>query len=174
MTPRFPSDPPVLLRPCDPAERDRRVARFVEHHVSDLARLPLAAPDQLMRFTRAMVLADCGDDAVPRHSHFFDIVDARTDTAVGYLWTTGQNFGFGTTLYLRHLLVDPPHRRQGFATAALRALARLTSDCAAVSGLALAVTAGNGAAERLYDRLGFRPFSRLMFLRTLPPGASET
>ena len=114
-------------------------------------------------------------DAVPeRRSHVFDVVDAERGAIVGYLWTSGHNFGFGTKLYVRHLFIDPPWRRRGSGESALRTLARLTAACHAVSGLALAVSPANQAAARLYARVGFRPFSRLLYLRTLPEGLTET
>lgn len=166
--------PPVQLRPCATERLPEWLARFTDRHVDDLSRLRLAAPDQLRRFTRAMLLAECDDTPAPRHSHFFDIVDVRDDRVVGGLWTSGHNFGFGTTLYLRHLFVDPEFRRRGYARAALRTLAGLGADCHALSGLALAVHDGNHAAESLYRGLGFRPFARLMFLRTLAPGDVQT
>jgi ribosomal protein S18 acetylase RimI-like enzyme len=164
----------VRLVPSAGHEVERRLGAFIGHHVADLYSMALAPPEELARFSRAMLLADCDDDAMPRHSHFFDIVDDASGRIVGYVWTSGNNFGFGTTLYLKHLFVDPPHRRQGYAAAALHVLARQARECAQISGLALAVTPANRAAVALYRQLGFADFSHLMFLRTLPPGATET
>jgi ribosomal protein S18 acetylase RimI-like enzyme len=164
----------VRLMPSAGHEVDRRLGAFVGHHAADLSSMALGPITQLARFSRAMLLAECDDDAQPRHSHFFDIVDDESGRTVGYVWTSGHNFGFGTMLFIKHLLVDPPHRRQGYASSALRLLARQSRECPHVSGLALAVVPANHAAASLYRQLGFAAFSHLMFLRTLPPGALET
>lgn len=166
--------PPVRLLPCHATAAERRLARFPQHFAADQGRAVPVAEDQLHRFTQVMLLGECGDERLPRHSQFFDIVDGRDERVVGYVWTGGNNFGFGTTLYLRHLLIDPPYRRRGYATATLRAMQQLAAACSAVSGLALAVVPGNATAERLYRRVGFTDFARMMFLRTLAPGAIET
>jgi ribosomal protein S18 acetylase RimI-like enzyme len=168
------ASPPVRLQPAGPDTIARRLRAFVRHHADGLEAESLGCRSELERFGRAMLLAECGDADTPAHSHFFDIVDGGDDTTVGYLWTTGHNFGFGTMLYLKHLLVDPPYRRRGYASSALRTLADLTAACSAVTGLALAVMPGNEPALRLYERLGFRVFGHLLCLRTLAADGIQT
>lgn len=165
----------VRLVPADLAAVQRRLEAFPGCLAEDLEPLGLASAWDLRRFTRALLLGEREhrDDGTPAHSNFFDIVDVDRSERVGYLWTTGQNFGFGTTLYVKHLLVDPPYRRRGYGRAALRTLAALTSTCRSVSGLALTVAPANQAAHALYRTAGFRSFGQLLFLRTLPAGVSE-
>jgi ribosomal protein S18 acetylase RimI-like enzyme len=54
----------------------------------------------------------------------------------------------------------PEARRRGLAAAGVSALCRRALEAGA-SHVQLAVVAGNTPAERLYDRLGFRPVARL-------------
>ena len=54
----------------------------------------------------------------------------------------------------------PEARRRGLAAAGVAALCR-RARAAGAAHVQLAVVEGNEAAERLYERLGFRPFARL-------------
>ncbi len=87
----------------------------------------------------------------PGH-YFFRIIDEVTNLAVGTVWfrlevSSGE-------AYIYNITVVPEHRRRGYASAALNAVARLarSKGCAR---LALNVFARNEAARLLYRKLGF-------------------
>jgi len=61
---------------------------------------------------------------------------------------------------LQGIYTWPHKRRQGFATAGTSALCREAFEGGA-DHVQLSVVEGNRAAERLYERLGFEPYSRL-------------
>ena len=91
----------------------------------------------------------------PGH-YFARIIDGVTNLAVGTTWfrldaSSGQ-------AYIYYIAVPPEHRRRGYASAAINAVAHLarSKGCAR---LALNVFARNEPAQSLYRKLGFRVVS---------------
>ena len=87
----------------------------------------------------------------PGH-YFARIIDGVTNLAVGTTWfrldpSSGQ-------AYIYYIAVPPEHRRRGYASAAINAVADLarSKGCAR---LALNVFAHNEPAQLLYRKLGF-------------------
>jgi ribosomal protein S18 acetylase RimI-like enzyme len=91
----------------------------------------------------------------PGH-YFARIIDKVTNGAVGAVW-----FRLDTSsgeAYIYYIMVAPEHRRRGYASAALNAVANIarSKGCAR---LALNVFARNEIAQSLYRKLGFHVVS---------------
>jgi GNAT superfamily N-acetyltransferase/catechol 2,3-dioxygenase-like lactoylglutathione lyase family enzyme len=103
-------------------------------------------------------------------SHGLILVAAEGAALVGvavlsFLWTLEHG---GKAVWLDELYVVPTHRRRGIGGRLVEA----ALDRARVAGcvaLDLEVEAGHDAAERLYQRLGFRRHRRTRFVRALAP-----
>jgi ribosomal protein S18 acetylase RimI-like enzyme len=124
-------------------------------------RIPKAVAERYARQQHAELLPQ--GYQTPGH-RFFRIVEAATGQPVGSLWLR-LDAGSGEA-YLYSLLVAPDHRRKGYASAALDAVARL-ARAAGCARLALNVFAHNAAAQALYRKLGFQVVS-LRLLKPLP------
>lgn len=91
--------------------------------------------------------------------HFFHIVASDTGARVGIAWVRLDKAS--REAYLCNVTVSPEHRRKGYASAAVEAIA----DRARAEGctvLALNVFAPNTAAQRLYRKLGLEVVSMHM------------
>ena len=90
-------------------------------------------------------------------NHFFQkIISDPAETRVGEVWYALQTYPVGKELFVYWLGIDEPHRRKGYATAALRSLEAIARQ-ERVRRVALAVFGHNREARRLYDQLGFSP-----------------
>ncbi len=98
--------------------------------------------------------------ATPDHSlcRLHDPV-ARVD--VGTLWYARRPAGDGVELFVYRIGIDEAHRRRGYATAALEALEREARRLGATR-ISRYVFGSNAAARALYEKVGFRPLSRLL------------
>ena len=82
------------------------------------------------------------------------IVDATTGANVGHLWYFIEPTKAGPRVFIADVGIDEPHRRKGYASAALRELEREAVRLEADS-IRLHVFGNNTAARNLYARLGY-------------------
>ena len=127
-----------------------------ERAVAD--RIPYAVAEQFVRHQFEISLPR--GVQTPGH-HFFHIVDTVSAVHVGIAWVRIDKAS--REAYLNNVTVSPEHRRKGYASAALEAIARhaRAQGCAV---LALNVFAPNEAAQRLYRNFGFAVVSMYMNL----------
>ena len=101
--------------------------------------------------------------------HFFRIFDTATGVHVGIVWFRLDKAS--REAYINNVTVSPEHRRKGFASAALEAIAgRAQSEGCTV--LALNVFAANTAAQRLYQKFGLKVVSMYMNMSLLHADAA--
>lgn len=91
--------------------------------------------------------------ATPDH-YIYEIREESTDAAVGFLWFALAGTGEARSAYVYNILVKPPFRRRGHATAALSWLEQF-ADARGVTGIRLNVFAHNPNAQALYRTLGY-------------------
>jgi ribosomal protein S18 acetylase RimI-like enzyme len=88
-----------------------------------------------------------------RHSVCSVVADATGET-VGHLWYAIVPAAGGSALFIYDIGIDEPHRRKGYAAAALKALEKESARLGAAS-IRLHVFGSNAAARKLYARLGY-------------------
>jgi RimJ/RimL family protein N-acetyltransferase len=83
------------------------------------------------------------------------VVANATGEVIGHLWYGVVPAASGSAIFIADIGIDEPHRRKGYAAAALRALereaVRLGTDT-----IRLHVFGDNVAARKLYSKLGYR------------------
>jgi ribosomal protein S18 acetylase RimI-like enzyme len=92
----------------------------------------------------------------------FTLREAAERASVGALWYAVQERAGQSIAYVFDVLVEPKHRRKGYATQALQALEVEARSCG-LSGVALHVFGHNEAAQALYAKLGYQPTNINMF-----------
>ncbi|MBL8306478.1 MAG: GNAT family N-acetyltransferase [Rubrivivax sp.] len=107
--------------------------------------------------------------ATPDH-HLFELHAGPGDTPVGFLWLAQLPRGQEQAVFVFQIHVEPEHRRQGHARAALQAAEAWARQRGAAS-LALHVFAHNTGARALYDSLGLAVSSLNLIKRLEPPAA---
>lgn len=83
-------------------------------------------------------------------------IESEDGGDVGALWLARTERAGAVVGHVYDLVVWPPHRRQGHATRALRALEAEAAGCG-MGALALHVFGHNLGARRLYAALGYEP-----------------
>ncbi len=83
------------------------------------------------------------------------VLDAETGERVGLLWFGLADQGAGPLAYIFGGLIREPHRRRGYARAALQALERAAAGAGARQ-VALQLFGGNAAARALFEQAGYR------------------
>jgi ribosomal protein S18 acetylase RimI-like enzyme len=73
---------------------------------------------------------------------------------VGYAWFVAEDRPFGRVVFIYDIAVDPAHRRNGYAQAALVEIETYAREIGCV-GVQLHVFGGNEGARELYRRAGF-------------------
>jgi GNAT superfamily N-acetyltransferase len=97
------------------------------------------------------------------------ILTARLDgelvgvAVISFLWTLEHG---GPTAWLDEVYVEPSRRRDGIGRKLVEAAMQLARDSGCIA-LDLEVDAGHEAAERLYERMGFRRHRRVRWVRML-------
>ncbi len=144
------------FHPVTPAQADELLDAVRRYYAED----QIGFDETLVRPAVAQLLAD------PSLGRAFFLHDANTAARAGYVVFT---FGFdheagGRLATITDLFIEPTHRRQGLATAALRHVAE-TCRVLGVRGLELQHERHNHAGGALYRRFGFRDNGRVaMFL----------
>jgi ribosomal protein S18 acetylase RimI-like enzyme len=117
------------------------------------------SPVEADRFVRRQFEASLPQGIHTAGHHFFHIVASDTGVRVGIAWIRLDEAS--REAYLNNVTVSPEHRRKGYASAALEAIAgRARAEGCTV--LALNVFAPNTAAQRLYRKLGLEVVSMHM------------
>lgn len=93
------------------------------------------------------------------------IVAESTEEEVGHLWYCLEPTKAGPRLFIPDIGIDEPHRRKGYATAALKELEKESARLGADS-IRLHVFGSNTAARKLYAGLGYRE-TDIQMVRTL-------
>jgi GNAT superfamily N-acetyltransferase len=97
------------------------------------------------------------------------ILTARLDgelvgvAVISFLWTLEHG---GPTAWLDEVYVEPSRRGAGIGRKLVEAAMQVTRDSGCIA-LDLEVDAGHEAAERLYERMGFRRHQRVRWVRML-------
>lgn len=73
---------------------------------------------------------------------------------VGYAWFVPEDRPFGRVVFIYDIAVDPAHRRNGYAQAALGEIEAFAREHGCV-GVQLHVFGGNTGARKLYQRAGY-------------------
>ncbi len=107
------------------------------------------------------------DGRATPHQHFVVARDPESGGRVGEAWYSIETQGGKTQFWVEWLTVDPEHRRRGYGSALVRALAEEARQAGA-DRLGLFVRAANVEAVALYDRLGFTTVGRIVSL-AVPP-----
>lgn len=95
------------------------------------------------------------------NQHLCRIVDSSTDARVGEAWYTTERQGGTVQFWVEWISIDPPFRRRGYATAALRRLEEEARKLGATR-IGLLVWEDNPGAVELYRKLGYSTASRNM------------
>jgi ribosomal protein S18 acetylase RimI-like enzyme len=82
------------------------------------------------------------------------IVDDVADEKVGHLWYAVVPAAGGSAIFIYDIGTDAPHRRKGYAAAALKTLEQESARLGAAS-IRLHVFGSNTAARKLYAGLGY-------------------
>ena len=82
---------------------------------------------------------------------------------ISFLWTLEHG---GPTAWLDEVYVEPSRRGAGIGRKLVEAAMQVTRDSGCIA-LDLEVDAGHEAAERLYERMGFRRHQRVRWVRML-------
>lgn len=93
----------------------------------------------------------------PGH-HFCHIIEAAGGARVGAIWWYEDRVGDPARAFVYHVIVDPPMRRKGLATAALKAV-EAEARAMGLAAIGLHVFAHNPGAILAYEKLGFRTSS---------------
>jgi ribosomal protein S18 acetylase RimI-like enzyme len=121
---------------------------------------------EAQRFVRRQFEASLPQGADTPGHHFFRIVDTVTAVRVGVAWLRLDRASHEA--YINNVTVFSEHRRKGYASAALEAIA----DLARADGcnvLALNVFAPNTAAQCLYRKFGLEVVSMHMNMLLVSP-----
>jgi GNAT superfamily N-acetyltransferase len=82
---------------------------------------------------------------------------------ISFLWTLEHG---GAAAWLDEVYVEPARRRDGIGRKLVEAAIQVARDSGCIA-LDLEVDAGHEAAERLYERMGFRRHRRVRWVRML-------
>lgn len=132
------------------------LARSIARHATDRARRGLWSEDRGLEASRAEFAEFLPKGRATPHRHFCTLVDVPTGARVGETWYTAEEQGGKVQFWIDWLWIDPPHRRTGRATDALRQLEaearRLGAD-----RTGLTVWTDNPGAMELYRKAGYTP-----------------
>jgi len=154
----------VRFEPMDEAQFRESLEQSIVRHAAEMVRRghwTEAASRETARGEFALLLPQGRQTANRR---FRTIRDAASGTRVGETWTTARPHGGKLQYWVDWLWIDEPHRRKGYARAALRALTE-EAVRAGADRVGLVVLSDNLPASTLYEELGFRDESRRMILR---------
>ena len=95
------------------------------------------------------------DGLATKDTHLFEIRDPATNAVVGSLWLGIQSTAGARTGYVFNVEVSEEHRRKGYAKRAFEELEPVARELG-LSAIGLYVFAFNGAAQGLYESLGYK------------------
>ncbi len=99
-------------------------------------------------------------------NYLYSVQSEPDQELVGYVWFAEMQRGSARIAFVCQVLIEPGHRRQGYARAALQAVQEIAQS-KGLSGLALHVFAHNEGANALYRSLGYQ-VSSLNLIKPLP------
>jgi len=137
----------ICYRPYHPSDEPVLTRYILDLYADDISGKPMT--EQKIRNTIAMLTAK------PDLGSILIIESGEEVAGYAILVNFWSNEYGGIMLNIDELYVTPPHRGKGFASALIRHLAETRYNNAVA--LQLEVGAGNTAARRLYDSLGFTP-----------------
>jgi ribosomal protein S18 acetylase RimI-like enzyme len=154
----------VRFEPMDEEQFRDSLERGIIRHGTEMARRGHWTESDAPAAARAEFAQLLPEGWRTANHRFRTIVDAASAARVGETWCTVRVHGGKVQYWVDWLWIDEPHRRKGFAHAALLALAEEAASEGA-DRLGLSVLADNVPARSLYEALGFRDESHRMILR---------
>jgi ribosomal protein S18 acetylase RimI-like enzyme len=143
----------IRLEPMDDATYETWYERSVREYADEkVVSGNWLAEDALARSERAFAELLPDGRATPGHEIRAMVNDAGI--RVGYAWFVPEDRPFGRVVFIYDIAVDPEHRRNGYAQAALGEIEAYARDHGYV-GVQLHVFGGNAGARELYRRAGF-------------------
>ncbi len=159
--------PQVRLEPMTEAEfrayRERGIARRAGIRVAQ----GVWKEAEALAASRAEYDRELPNGRATPHQHLVVARDAASGARVGEAWYSLETRGGRAQFWVEWLTVDPEHRRRGYGSALVRALAE-EARRAGADRLGLFVRTANEEAVALYDRLGFTTVGRIVSL-AVPP-----
>ena len=159
----------VRLRPMSEEEFARSLDSAIRRHAEDSVRRGQWRGPEALEASAAEFRLYLPQGRATAGAHFCHLEDEGSGATVGELWYHVLTNGGTTRVWVDWVWVDPPHRRRGFASAALRAVEEEAIRIGAIR-IGLSVYADNPGARALYERLGFVPE---VYHMMRSPGASR-
>lgn len=147
----------AVLRKMTPEEFTAFCAKSVTSYAADLMR------DDSLSETEALRIAEEEfQNELPKGTdtpdHFpMTVLSTESGCPVGIIWYMYEWTNGVRQVFLNDLLIDEPHRRQGFASAALRAMEQNAAGDGCTESV-LYVWNHNPAGSSLYAKAGYLPF----------------
>ena len=132
---------------------ERWSARLIEDYAGEHVKAGNWSASEALAKARKSIEDLLPDGVDTREHHLFTIMDSTGKQAVGVLWL-GVNPRMQDAGFIYDLEIDEPFRRQGYATAAMKALEEKARQLG-MAKLALHVFGHNAKARSLYEKLGY-------------------
>lgn len=99
-------------------------------------------------------------------NYLYSVRSEPGQVLVGYVWFAEMQRGSTRIAFVCQVLIEPEHRRRGYARSALQAVQAI-AESKGLSGIALHVFAHNEGANALYRSLGYQ-VSSLNLVKQFP------
>ena len=152
----------MLLVPMTDSEFERFSKRSVADYAAEKVRSGEWSESESLAQAEASFRSLLPDGRRTEHHWFLVLRIGAQQTAVGSLWYASQIRANQPVAYVYDIYIDPEHRREGHAVAALNAL-DLVAQGQGLGGVALHVFGHNSAARALYERMGYSTTNIHMF-----------
>ena len=148
------ANPRVRLEPMSEEDLSESVKRSVSRYAAELVKRGISSEEGSLEFSRHDFDQFLPQGLKTPNHHLFNVIDASSNARVGETWYTVQERGGKIQFWIDWIWIEPPHRRHGFATAALRHLEDEARKLGA-DRTGLSVWMDNPGAVALYTNLGY-------------------
>ena len=142
------------LAPMNEAQFGRYLQTMIPDYAQDKVRSGQWAPTEALELARQSMLESLPRGLATPDHYLYVMEHGPQRDVVGMIWIAALQRGDRKVAYVFDVMVDAPHRRQGYATWAFAALEKKALELG-LSGVALHVFGHNPHAHALYVKLGY-------------------
>lgn len=147
------------LKEMTEEEFDRYLEYFIPDYAKDLSDNFMIPMEKALEESKGLMETLFPDKQNSADQHICNIYSPEDEKNIGVIWYNIQTES--NKAYVYHILIHQAYRKRGFASLVLKELEAIVKS-AGVTSMGLNVFGNNPGAQKVYEKLGYKPSSIAM------------